>query len=1060
MCHENFSLDLHPSLNIVVGTNGSGKSSILTAIMVALGSKARSTSRGNNMGSLVKTGKSRAWIHVQIRIPEVGFGQLFSKYGAKVTVTRIINAEKGNSSYVIKDVNDRVVKNTTAADVQNICYNVGLFPDNELAMLSQESAKEFLVNATDKVKYEKLRRGLQQHLIDQERDAIAASEQQQHVLLERIKFREQNIDEVERRADATMNLFKISENYEKRLTQLEKEIDYRQLKSYKEAYAQAHANTQKAIQNQQELRSAESIQDEIAKVEEDVERYQNENTDKNNQLTDIKSQYDNQKAEVNRQKASYDNLERDATEIKTKIEEIEESKRVLVEKRDAADPVKQEAKRADLREKISAVKSEISSVHRKMSTIDEEVENISSSISIQESKVIPIRKECSEVKQRIEELKQQLSNAQRTNVDEFYHSREMKILIKLVDQYDEKNAFDKKPIGPLYRYLQLTEEAKEYASALEALWQRTLNSWWVETDKDRKLLFELARKANLYRPTILLRQNDNFDFSNSVPPKSSRYVRACDVILFQNPGVERILVDINRIESFVIVKSTDLAHSVCKDRLISTALAVTSVNKPGRNSFPRFQVVRSLAQRVETAPVRTSTGRSHIKVKLSEAQRKQQNILEISSLEDRLNELQERLQVESEKGRVFVQQRKDMVAKKAIERNKHDSLQHKQEDLRKQLNSIHDVDTDEIDAEIRDFETQIVAYHADLTDLEESKNSFLPVYREEKDKLRKAEELKNNTSEDIERIYTKLNNLQEVLRNLTADLTNLKHKHERVNRQISQLTETENALEKKHHEFYEKFKEKYDDLDQRYNNETVRFGNEDEDLSQYSTDKLNQLLSRHLMQENAYPDMKEKVAEARKQKLEVLQARKAIQENKNELQKLSRTVAHRRKMRADNGENAWECVKATIQKSYVKILNRRNFQGYLTIDDTKAKLTAVATPDSVALVKDEFKSEEGPPRKTRAMSTLSGGEKSFTQIALLMSVWESMQVGFVSMDEYDVFMDKANRTLSLRVLAETVNKQRMQCLLITPQSIENSALQGVEHKIFRLKPARESSNSS
>jgi chromosome segregation ATPase len=55
MCHASLALDFNPAVNFIVGKNGSGKSAIMTALMVVLGSKATDTSRGKSL-----TSKSRA----------------------------------------------------------------------------------------------------------------------------------------------------------------------------------------------------------------------------------------------------------------------------------------------------------------------------------------------------------------------------------------------------------------------------------------------------------------------------------------------------------------------------------------------------------------------------------------------------------------------------------------------------------------------------------------------------------------------------------------------------------------------------------------------------------------------------------------------------------------------------------------------------------------------------------------------------------------------------------------------------------------------------------------
>lgn len=58
MCHDNFAINnISDSVNFIVGRNGSGKSAIITALVVGLGGKANSTNRGNSVKSLVKTGK-------------------------------------------------------------------------------------------------------------------------------------------------------------------------------------------------------------------------------------------------------------------------------------------------------------------------------------------------------------------------------------------------------------------------------------------------------------------------------------------------------------------------------------------------------------------------------------------------------------------------------------------------------------------------------------------------------------------------------------------------------------------------------------------------------------------------------------------------------------------------------------------------------------------------------------------------------------------------------------------------------------------------------------------
>ena len=57
MCHTFLEVTLGPLINFIVGHNGSGKSAVLTAIMLCLGGKATSTNRAGNLKGFIKEGQ-------------------------------------------------------------------------------------------------------------------------------------------------------------------------------------------------------------------------------------------------------------------------------------------------------------------------------------------------------------------------------------------------------------------------------------------------------------------------------------------------------------------------------------------------------------------------------------------------------------------------------------------------------------------------------------------------------------------------------------------------------------------------------------------------------------------------------------------------------------------------------------------------------------------------------------------------------------------------------------------------------------------------------------------
>ncbi len=52
------------------------------------------------------------------------------------------------------------------------------------------------------------------------------------------------------------------------------------------------------------------------------------------------------------------------------------------------------------------------------------------------------------------------------------------------------------------------------------------------------------------------------------------------------------------------------------------------------------------------------------------------------------------------------------------------------------------------------------------------------------------------------------------------------------------------------------------------------------------------------------------------------------------------------------------------------------------------------------------------------MRTLSGGEKSYSTVSLILALWEVMSPPFRFLDEFDVFMDAVNRRLALEQIKD------------------------------------------
>ena len=94
MCHGNLDVLLERNVNYIVGQNGSGKSAVLAALIVAMGVKARATDRATSMKQLIRSGCRSSKVAVTLRNegPDAFRPDL---YGDTITIERSITQNGG-----------------------------------------------------------------------------------------------------------------------------------------------------------------------------------------------------------------------------------------------------------------------------------------------------------------------------------------------------------------------------------------------------------------------------------------------------------------------------------------------------------------------------------------------------------------------------------------------------------------------------------------------------------------------------------------------------------------------------------------------------------------------------------------------------------------------------------------------------------------------------------------------------------------------------------------------------------------------------------------------------
>ncbi|GIY41471.1 structural maintenance of chromosomes protein 6, partial [Caerostris darwini] len=143
MCHENLHLKLGAHVNFIIGQNGSGKSAILTAIILALGGNSRSTDRYSSIKGFVKNGKNKGKIELVLR--NSGPSAYKPKvYGEKIIIIREFNKE-GVTTYKIKSESGTICSNQKS-ELMNIKDALDIMIESPVCVLTQANSKKFLIS--------------------------------------------------------------------------------------------------------------------------------------------------------------------------------------------------------------------------------------------------------------------------------------------------------------------------------------------------------------------------------------------------------------------------------------------------------------------------------------------------------------------------------------------------------------------------------------------------------------------------------------------------------------------------------------------------------------------------------------------------------------------------------------------------------------------------------------------------------------------------------------------------------------------------------------------------
>ncbi|MEE6476873.1 hypothetical protein FKM82_011251 [Ascaphus truei] len=971
MCHSMLGpFRFGPNVNFVVGNNGSGKSAVLTALIVGLGGKAAITNRGSSIKGFVKDGQTSADVSITLRNrgsdafrPEV--------YGDSIIVQQHFTTD-GNRSYKLKSTTGILVSSKKEELISVLDhFNIQFFM--KATQLEQMKEDYSYIMETKSRTHDQVEQGverlhdLRSECMEKEEKfkSIASLGEMKDKLEDlRHKMAWAVVIETEKQIKPVRDLINAEEG---RTVKYEQKIDEWQMKVSKAE------EKFRAIQDQLEKISQEALalKPQGISLKQDVQRK--------------KEAYNEAERLCNRQQMELKRLERDAEQLRKRIEELEKS----------SDQSSENEKEERLSE-IGRLKNSMKALRDQEITTNEQMDQYQHAISKYKEEQTRLRNEEREAKQRLERHRRQLNEFQDSKTDKLKRfGQHMPSFLALIEDFYRQGRFTKKPVGPLGACIRLKDP--QLALAVESCLKALLQAFCCDNHKDERMLQSLMAKhfPPGLRPQIIV-----YEFRNEVYNVGQRAVfhpefpTVLNALEIDNTVVTNCLIDMRGIETILLIKNNGEARKVmqqsvppknCRvaftgkgdqvftDRYYSSdndrakylsgdvEVEISHLENEDRNMVAelstyqqRLHAIENDIRQNEDCLNRCNQSKKKIQIQIRQEfgrltdleNVEEQQSIDIATLEGEAQENKSKIEGvrnEMEQARENMEELKSLLIKS----------EHKYEEIKVKINSVSEV-ADPVKEELHKVDQEVETCKRHQKHYDEKRREHLEGIQKRKEELAVKEKDLEEKKAKAKHIYPERMEVTRTARSLDTEISRLREK---------------------------------------INSERDLHGNREEIIRQY-----------HAAKEN-YQDVESKVKNL-KRFIKLLEEIMALRYKT--YQQFRRGLTLRCKIYFDS------------------LLAQRAYSGKISFDHKNETLSITVQPG------------EGNKAALSDMRSLSGGERSFSTVCFVLSLWSIAESPFRCLDEFDVYMDMVNRRISMDMMLTMADSQRFrQFILLTPQHMSS-----------------------
>ncbi|EKM51961.1 uncharacterized protein PHACADRAFT_102496 [Phanerochaete carnosa HHB-10118-sp] len=999
MCHKYLEFTFGPQINFIIGR--SGKSAVLSALTVALGGKATMTGRGSGLKSFIREGQAAAEVTVILK-NQGEDAYKHDVYGDSIMITRRFTKE-GSSSYKIKSKDGKVVS-TKRDELSAICDHMNIQVDNPMNILTQ--GPQFLSASQPADKYKArltsfhfFLRGTQLSQLSEEYSTCLENISQTQKVL---KAKSEILPDLEEQLEEATGRFKEAEkarNLKHKADDLKKEMAWAHVATKEQELSekiQDHEKLKAKIPKiEEKLREAE-VSFLILAAEDEIRLAEQRITDLGD-IKDLKNQAKELQETINEGRKKLSVIKDDQKEINfLKIandKKIEEYKRKVQEEQRKVDEFSHDKRQETQRELQEAIE-QYNATNAGLSVLQSQRQQAEQEIRDTRTVHDSLGGDIERQKREISDFESQLNmlaQRERNKLAPFGKNLE-----HVLADIGRQQWHGRSPIGPLGQYVRVRDQV--WAPLMRVRIGAMMSAFAVTDTRDRKTL-EAILKRHGNNPQIIISEVDLFDYSRGEPAQGFMTVlRALDI---SNEWVLRLLINAFSIESILIAETRkdaddrlrDLGHGVA---WTSDAYTVERYRRVYASLHLRLVTYPS-TEREEVAP---SWHRSYDHKILGTSC----SLAEISARTEEFSQILSRYTDEGmqrQESHLHQQLRTIKTARDALQDEANEALPVGVQVLQQELEAAEE----EQQSLISQFKEVSLQEHA--------------VNLEQRPLIEKHNQVKSLIRDYNGRNAELVGTMQNATEKRLSAQSDMGHWAKKLEDEQAKITAAGEVVDQVQMEFKE-----WSEKAQRFC-ERIENPRKVQDIQRQLESVQRALKEREKTQGASVEQMA----------IEVNKRKAALDNAKRELRtmlQLNKSLRKSIRVRLARWHEFRRHIALRCKIYFSYHLSNRGYFGKVLFDHVGGTLQLKVQTDDQAGTQGG--NREKDPR------SLSGGEKSFSTICLLLSLWESIgcPIRCLVVDEFDVFMDAVNRRISMRMMIDTANaSDRKQYILITPQDMTN-----------------------